>query len=360
MRIIYSRSPNQALNEGLYHLHFFGTTEPSRNGDVIVSKEPVVTIHTDPTARVMGGNTRDANPFFHLAEALWMLDGRNDLALPQLFVKDFGQYSDDGETLHGAYGQRWREGFGFDQLDVIANELKTNPTSRRCVLQMWDANPLITIGLTKTRGFDDLNLAMNGGKDVPCNTQIYFDTLGGKLNMTVLCRSNDVLFGAYGANIVHFSILLEYMAARTELPIGDMRQWHNNYHVYTNKLVKEKFCSYADSVIQEDLYQEVGSQGIRGQLKPKLYPPHRVPLFVDGESWNSWHVDNGMFLDAMVSGEPQPEYASAFFNNVATPMFSAWRKLKQGFHADALASARAIEADDWRTASATWIQKRIK
>ncbi|MGK3946522.1 thymidylate synthase, partial [Streptomyces caeruleatus] len=71
-----------------------------------------------------------------MAEALWMLNGNNNLDYLLWFNSKFGEYSDDGETLHGAYGHRWRQYFGYDQLEWIIDELTNNPASRRCVLQM--------------------------------------------------------------------------------------------------------------------------------------------------------------------------------------------------------------------------------
>jgi hypothetical protein len=71
-------------------------------------------------------------------------------------------------------------------------------------------------------------------KDIPCNTQIYFRVRDSKLDMTVTCRSNDMLWGAYGTNCVHFAFLQEYIAAMTELDIGSLYQYSNNFHAYVD------------------------------------------------------------------------------------------------------------------------------
>jgi hypothetical protein len=53
---------------------------------------------------------RDANPFFHVMETLWMLAGRNDLPWLVRFNKRFASYSDDGgNTQPGAYGYQMAE-----------------------------------------------------------------------------------------------------------------------------------------------------------------------------------------------------------------------------------------------------------
>src|SRR5580700_4053613 len=178
---------NQAVNEGFHYLAVAGVEENSRNGKVIVAPEPVLTTYTNPTERVLFSPLRDANPFFHLMEALWMLAGRNDVAWPAYFAKQIGQYSDDGETLHGAYGKRWRSYFGYDQLDWIMLGLECNPESRREVLTMWDPGSLDDNDEPR-ECTGDLYVGGHGGKDVPCNTHAYFDLRGGVLNITVMQR----------------------------------------------------------------------------------------------------------------------------------------------------------------------------
>src|SRR5690554_4488682 len=153
-----SYNPDQAFIEMIHVLQGIRgehkiRRQDSRNGKVIRVIEPVTIQHRSPLNRVLFNQERDCNPFFHLFEAMWMLAGRNDLAPLQYFVSTFGQFSDDGKTLNGAYGYRWRHapemftGFdteqtyernSYDQLNVIIEELRNNPDSRRCVLQMWN------------------------------------------------------------------------------------------------------------------------------------------------------------------------------------------------------------------------------
>lgn len=183
MHVIRVRNVQEALPIGIKELHSRGIPLPSRAGDVIVHPLPVTTVYNRPTERVIFHPQRDANPFFHLFEGLWMLAGREDGRFLDRFVKDFSKrfsdYSEDpGKSIHGAYGYRWKEGH---QLDTIINYLRSNPFGRRAVLQMWDKN----IDL-----FQDEHL-----KDVPCNTQAYFWNSAGRLSMTVTCRSNDIVWG---------------------------------------------------------------------------------------------------------------------------------------------------------------------
>lgn len=206
-----------ALPHAIRMLQTDGIKRDSRNGSVLVYPTAVATVYSHPSEKVVFWPQRDYNVAFALYEALWMLAGRNDLAPLQRYVKTFDAFSDDGKTLHGAYGYRWRQAFGFDQLRVIINRLRANPDDRRCVLQMWDAPR-------------DLGGA---GKDVPCNDVATFQRgANGELNMVVFCRSNDVLWGAYYANAFHFAILLEYMALGIGCAVGTYTQVSVNWHGY--------------------------------------------------------------------------------------------------------------------------------
>ena len=320
-------SVSQALACGLDMLFHAGQPENSRNGPVLVAPEPAMTTYTHPTRRVIFSPLRDANPFFHMMEALWMLAGKNDLAFPLMFNKRFKEYSDDGKVLAGAYGFRWRKYFGRDQLDLIIRELKANPESRRAVLTMWSPNDL---GGT--------------GRDLPCNTQIYFDCRGGKLNMTVTNRSNDALWGAFGANAVHFSVLLEYMAAAIGIPIGLYRQFSNNLHVYTDILSAEKARTMCEDLMVTDYYLMEPEQD-------NFVEPRRLNMTGQAQ----WDKDLARF---MATPDVRPSaYGEPFFAEVAYPMYRAW---EHRTHKESEDMAREIRAQDWGLACLEWLQRRHK
>lgn len=233
MLVIRATDPDSALHDALHLLLEHHAKEDSRNGPVLRFKTPVTSIWEPGFSCVSTDPNRDANPFLHYIESFWMLAGKNDVKTVTKLAANMANYSDDGDTLHGAYGYRWRSWFGYDQINQIILELTSNPGSRRCVLQMWD-------------GFNDLGQARAGGKDVPCNTTIYFDPLGDELNMTVSNRSNDLVWGAYGANVVHMSMLHSYVAQMVGKKVGTYYQMSNNLHLYedfpiTQKLVNTKF-----------------------------------------------------------------------------------------------------------------------
>ena len=324
MHSIKASNVNTAYVSGLYWLRVAGVEEQSRNGRVVVAPEPVCTTYLRPWQRVLFSPDRDANPFFHLMEAIWMMAGRQDVEWPSYFAKQLLEYSDNGITLAGAYGYRWREYFGYDQITEIVNILKDDPLSRRAVMSMWD-------------GFTE-----ESPKDKPCNTHIYFDCRGGVLNMTVCCRSNDAVWGTYGANVVHMSVLQEVMAAGIGIPIGQYRQMSNNFHAYpdTNNIAK--------------LIEHPNSPDYYKILSLKHYP------LVDLEAGNmaDWLVDAENFIYNPTANEDD-SYVHPFFREVAYPMYMAWHSRKNG-ETNGLEWVDQIEAEDWQIACTEWIQRRME
>lgn len=336
MYTIDTRNVNSAVQHGLTYLLEHGIEEPSRNGGVLVAPSPVTTIYNRPRERVLFSPLRDANPFFHVMEALWMLSGRNDIAFPVQFNKRFAEYSDDGKTHWGAYGWRWREFFGYDQLAEIIEELRKNPASRRCVLSMWNGMEVETHGgMTQS----DLGVAKAGGKDVPCNTHAYFDCRGGKLNMTVCNRSNDAVWGAYGANVVHFSILQEYMAEQIGVPMGVYRQMSNNFHAYLGVYPREALVAMASDAEKSNSYN----------TWPALTEPY--PLSSTDENFV---MDLEHFLD-----HGKVDYLrKTFFSQIAGPMHAAWFARKNGRTETAMELLSTMPDCDWKFAASEWIKRR--
>lgn len=359
MQVINAINVNQALCLGLHALRVQGIKQPSRVGDVLVCPHPVMTVYHNPMNRVLFSPVRNANPFFHVMEALWMLAGRNDLPWLAQFNKRMASYSDDGgKTQPGAYGFRWREYFGYDQLETICDELKHNPQTRRCVLAMWDPGCHLydhkpdgtpTTLLPRARE-GDLFQAIGGSADVPCNTHAYFDTIDGCLNMTVCCRSNDVIWGAYGANAVHFSFLLEYVAIRTGIPMGKLRQFSNNFHLYTNIVPEGQIMTWARDAESSDRYTEAcGVPSIRKSRLPSL---RQVALM--STERESWLDDLRFFMDA----PHERQFADPFFADVALHMYNSYMAFKRKDYSGAIDAADRIRAEDWRIACIEWLQRR--
>lgn len=381
MHVIQVRNVREALAKGVQYLMLEGILEETRAGPALVSPVPVTTVYEKPLERVLFSRIRDANPFFHLVESLWMLAGRNDAALLNNYVRDFGErFAEPGveplRVIHGAYGHRWRRAFGFDQLEVAVEKLRQDPASRQVVIQMWDTSPAhwVSTGEDVPAGAAPSGYSLGcedlGGvwRDRPCNTQVYLrvrpkhlirggePTYDNVLDMTVTCRSNDIVWGAYGANAVHFSVLQEYLAAQVGVEVGRYYQVSNNYHVYTSEL--------------DRLYARWG-QPERSRLEVPLLddrgPLLHVPLVDSPKDFDRELEYMFNLFDCLGEGPPDSSAHEAvvrlqngFFGHVAWPMMMTHRAWKNGSAADAYDWTRLVIDQAWRTAAREWLDRRAK
>lgn len=345
MKTLEVRNVCQALSLCVEYLLSSGRPEKSRAGDVIVAPFPVMTITRQPTERVLLSRVRDANPFFHLYEAMWMLGGREDSAPLNEFVRDFGRSYGEGDgRVHGAYGRRWRTALGFDQLSFVVETLGRDPTSRQCVIQMWDSS---AYAYRQSVGHDDLR---GSWRDRPCNTHCYLRVLDGALDLTVCCRSNDMILGAHGANAVHFSVLQEYLAARIGVRVGFMYQLSNNAHAYVAELdrLRDRAARHHSVNLSGALWRDLYSE-----KNLRTTPLFDVPDRID--------EDVGKFLAWYDCYAPTvPKYANRWFSTTLTPVVVAHKAFKVRDYDWALRSAGNVEAEDWRMACAEWIERRAK
>lgn len=308
-----------------------------RGASTIEAPDPVCTVYNKPTERVLFSPTRDANPFFHFFESLWMLAGRNDLAFMMKFNKQMSQYSDDGERLWGAYGWRWRSFFAFDQLKALVELLRSDKDSRRGVVTMWSPAEDV-LGNVKRTGVTE---GGPSGRDVPCNTHLYFKIRHDALHMTVCNRSNDMIWGAYGANAVHMSFLQEYLAEQMGVAVGVMRQVSDSLHVYLPphrggalwEKLRDRYRT-DPTEFQEDLYAEIKT----------------TPL---GSQHTNWNQDLERFFRFVESPHPMlPEFfVTEFFAGVVAPLWIGWEHR----------SVEAVDkctAEDWRKAAREWLLRR--
>jgi thymidylate synthase len=373
MHVIVARNVNDAYSQGINYLRLVGMTEDSRAGPVLVAPGPVTTVYARPTERVLMDSCRDANPLFHLFESLWLLAGRDDARWLDLFVSDFSaRFAQFDGHLHGSYGKRWRDHWlqrprpyqaggalhqdgipgALDQLDEVVRVLRADPTSRQAVIAMWDPTA---------------DLGVEGLRDRPCNTHVYLrvrtivhekfrsNLLGGDfvdlstseqvLDLTVCCRSNDAIWGAYGANAVQFSVLQEYLAARIGVGVGRMYQVSHNFHAYLDAL--------------ERVGTPTGEQPYETGLTT-------APMIADPECW-----DDDLRRFMAWTAEPEPEQSpqeyprNPWLHETAEPLFVAAARWRAGDRAGALEIVIDAEvwphmATDWRAATAAWMGRRMK
>jgi len=317
---ITARNVNFAYPEALWRMKILGVEADSRNGRVRRFPGPVATTYMNPTERMLLNPRRDANPFFHIFEGVWMLAGRNDTWTLGLFNQNIGQFSDDGATFHGAYGHRWRHHFGHDQILWAIETLKADPNSRRVVLQMFD--PVVD------------QYTRQDAKDIPCNVSIFFEVDRARLNMTVTNRSNDMIWGCYGANAVHMSMLMEFVANALDLTVGHYVQFSNNLHIYERHFdLLERIDDVTTHVEDTDPHVPITRAG---NYMDDLYELERWSTFTP----NHWEYDN-----------PYVIY-------VLEPMLKAWSYYKRDDKMGALESCELIGDSEVREACYQWLLRR--
>jgi hypothetical protein len=283
---------------------------------------------------------RDANPFFHFFEGLWMLAGRNEAAMVANYAKQMETFADDG-LLWGAYGFRWRHFFAFDQLAVLIEELKANPLTQ--------AGRALHVGPNGDLVAADGGAGGSGSKDVPCNTQVYFDGTRGRLNMTVTNRSNDIVWGAYGANLVHMSMMHEFMAAAAGLPLGVYYQMSNNYHAYIDRPDVKKLIN-TESDKQAGWYIPFNpTKSYLGPTAQWTYP------MLSTNDWQGWLAECEEFVADPLGARP---YNHDFFPQVAYPLMAAHAAHKAGDFRESLKWAKQCAANDWKVAALEWLDRR--
>ena len=173
-----------------------------------------------------------------LKELLWFISGSTDNGVLQNnkvgiwngnaskeFITKMGLPYEEND-LGPVYGFQWRHfgakykdcktdytGQGVDQLQWIINEIKTNPTSRRLILNSWNASDIDKMVLP------------------PCHLMIQFNVSNGFLNGQMYQRSADLFLGV-PFNIASYSFLLIMIAHLTGYKPGKFIHILGDCHIY--------------------------------------------------------------------------------------------------------------------------------
>lgn len=219
MKCFVGRDINSVyLDTLLYLLQSNAAPVSSRCGDII-DLGPAFFEFTYPTNQLVLLNKRKFNPYFAVVESAWVLSGRNNLSDLQQVIKNYGQFSDNGISLNGAYGYRMQVYFELNQLELAIKLLKDKPETRRCVITLYAPRDLIN----------------NSSLDVPCNTTVYLKIRNSNLDLTVVNRSNDIYLGL-PYNVFVFNVIQNYISHQLGLKIGVQRHFTDSLHLYVKDL----------------------------------------------------------------------------------------------------------------------------
>ncbi len=185
-----------------------------------------------PRARISRSENR-GKPFSALGELLWYLSGSDTLEFIEPYVS---RYADDAVNgiLEGAYGPRlMRMRDGIDQFASIETLLKDRPESKRAVIQLFNAEDIVT-----------------PHKEIPCTTTLQFLLRDEHLHMSVTMRSNDAYFGL-PHDVFCFTMIQEMMAKRLGVEMGEYFQYVASMHVYQDKI--EQMQVYVDEGVHQTI-----------------------------------------------------------------------------------------------------------
>ena len=168
-----------------------------------------------------------------LGELLWFISGSTSaLELEEKYGCTIWRewMKPDGE-LGKIYGHQWRNfgsfknafvGLGgFDQINWLINEIKTNPTSRR--LYVTSANPN-----------DRYDQALDC-----CHNYFQVVIKDGILNLYFQMRSTDVFLGL-PYNIASYALLAHMLALETSYKVGELVYSGVDVHLYSNHIEQAK------------------------------------------------------------------------------------------------------------------------
>lgn len=153
-----------------------------------------------------------------IAELCWYLSASNSAEPMSFYVVGYaeGNAEIDG-TVHGAYGPRLFGEGADDQIRNVISLLRTHPSSRRAVVQI----------------FDRTDHGSPRYQDVPCTCTMQFLIREGLLHMVVGMRSNDAYLGL-PHDVFAFTMLHEIVARSLGVEPGRYVHQVGSLHLYNN------------------------------------------------------------------------------------------------------------------------------
>lgn len=210
-----------------------GIETDSRNGRTIELTAQTIVVER-PLERLVYAPGRNNNPFAAIAETMWVLAGRSDLAYLTPYLRRAPEFSDDGGvTWRAGYGPRLRDWHGVDQLSAVREMLHNSPSSRRAAISLLDP----------AEDFQD-------SKDIPCNNWLHFLAREGQLDLNVAARSTDIWWGFSGINAFEWTVALQLMARWLDLEPGILTFFTSSLHLY------ERHRAQAQVVLSQPVAEE--------------------------------------------------------------------------------------------------------
>ena len=165
-------------------------------------------------------------------ELLWFLKGDTNIEyLKEHNVKIWDEWADENGNLGPVYGKQWRswqgaDGVEIDQVKDVIHQLKTNPDSRRMIINAWNVADLPKMKL------------------MPCHCLFQFyvkppteeqkaRNIKGSLSCQLYQRSADVFLGV-PFNIASYALLTMMIAQVCDMEADEFIHSFGDVHLYNN------------------------------------------------------------------------------------------------------------------------------
>ena len=156
-------------------------------------------------------------------ELLWFLKGTGNIQyLSENGVRIWNEWADENGDLGPVYGVQWRSWQGangktHDQIKNVIEQIKTNPNSRRLIVNAWNVGELENMALP------------------PCHMFFQFYVANGKLSCQLYQRSADIFLGV-PFNIASYALLTHMVAQVCDLEVGEFVHTLGDAHIYSNHM----------------------------------------------------------------------------------------------------------------------------
>lgn len=163
---------------------------------------------------------REINWKAAIDEIIWIYIKQSN-NIKDMNSKIWKAWANDKGNIEKAYGyQIAKPTMGHpSQMHYVLNEIKSNPTSRRIMMNMFNATE------QQTKATDSL---------IECAYATHFTVKDNKLHMTLIQRSGDFLTAAGfgGWNTVQYAFLLHAIAKECGLEVGYFYHFVQDLHLY--------------------------------------------------------------------------------------------------------------------------------
>jgi thymidylate synthase len=140
-------------------------------------------------------------------------------------IRNDNEFAAKFGDLGPVYGKQWRGFEGkestIDQLKNVISEIRTNPDSRRLIVNSWHAADIHKMALP------------------PCHAMFQFYVSDGKLSCQLYQRSADAFLGV-PFNIASYALLTMMVAKICNLIPGDFIHTFGDCHIYLNHMEQIK------------------------------------------------------------------------------------------------------------------------